>query len=300
MIATANATSTASELLAQLPPSVRDFQIYRFVQCDCRSTRAAAREFQLSQTRIRQIIAGVRAFFIRSVPRPAGDDGPDTRLVVAEQLSREQLECLYRRAVRAFEETETEDEHGNVLPGKATFLLAAARITLWMAKVPVHDLPAFREDEDEVDAPGRRERSTRIDQSAPEFASPEFAQLREEMAALDRAEARAAAIRAAYSANELHQDPPNKECSQAEVSSGREPASDSDAGDVSDDTEVTCDSSQIPRAAIGSETLLPAQQALLQTAQPPLWREAPEAGPPRNRHERRARERLRRRLLAKR
>src|SRR4029450_22793 len=68
--------------------------------------------------------------------------------------------------MKAFDDTHHEDVHGNLLPGKVSYLAAAARITLWMAKVPVHALPDFREDEEE----NAREEpaSAPIDHSDPE------------------------------------------------------------------------------------------------------------------------------------
>lgn len=103
----ATMVATVNGLAAKLPPTVRDFDVFRFVKAECRSTRAAAREFGLSQTRIRQIVAEVRGYFLACVARGTSktDDETDTRLVVAEQLAHEQLEFLYARAVRAFNET---------------------------------------------------------------------------------------------------------------------------------------------------------------------------------------------------
>jgi hypothetical protein len=105
----------------KLPPSVRDFDIYRFVKVECHSTRAAAREFGLSQTRIRQIVTQVRDYFLACVPRGTDEDAPDTRLTVAEQLSREQLEYLYARAVRAFKKWSARTCMATCCPARRVF-----------------------------------------------------------------------------------------------------------------------------------------------------------------------------------
>jgi hypothetical protein len=90
----ATTSGWAADLAAKLPPTVRDFDIFRFVKVECRSTRAAAREFGLSQTRIRQIVAEVRDYFLACVPRGTSEDDEesDTRLVVAQQFAHEQLD----------------------------------------------------------------------------------------------------------------------------------------------------------------------------------------------------------------
>jgi hypothetical protein len=141
--------ATVSGVVGKLPPSVRDFQVYRYVKFDCYSTRDAADEFDISQTRVRQVIARVVEFLIESVPQREGDDQKEVRLAAAERLAREQLEYLYHRTMMAFNASERTDEHGNVLPGKVAYLAMAGRLVLWMSKVPLHSPPEFREDDAE-------------------------------------------------------------------------------------------------------------------------------------------------------
>ena len=141
--------ATVSGVLGKLPPSVRDFQVYRYVKFDCNSTRDAAEEFDISQTRVRQVIARVVEFLIESVPQREGDDEKEVRLAAAERLAREQLEYLYYRTMMAFDLTQREDEHGNVLSGKVAYLAMAGRLVLWMSKVPLHAPLEFREDQAE-------------------------------------------------------------------------------------------------------------------------------------------------------
>ncbi len=154
MITTASGISTsgiatASGAALKLPPSVRDFQIYRYVKFDCNSTRDAAEEFDISQTRVRQLIARVGEYFIETVPQEEGDDEKEVRLAAAERLAREQLEYLYYRTMKAFDLTQCEDEHGNVRTGKVAYLSMAGRLVLWLSKVPLHAPLEFREDEAE-------------------------------------------------------------------------------------------------------------------------------------------------------
>jgi hypothetical protein len=78
MIATAS--GLAASVGMKLPPSVRDFDIYRFVKVECHSTRAAARE-----------------------------------------LSREQLEYLYARAVRAFKKWSARTCMATCCPARRVF-----------------------------------------------------------------------------------------------------------------------------------------------------------------------------------
>lgn len=283
--------ATVNSLAAKLPPSVRDYDIYRFVKFECHSTRAAAREFGLSQTRIRQIVSHVREYLVESVPQTAGKDEPDTRLVVAEQLAREQLDWLYGRAVRGFNETEREDIHGNLLPGKASFLLAAARITLWMAKVPVHALPAFREDEETAEEAA---------QNRAKGAEPSDPSLKAEWEAFQRAEARAAAIRQALEAGKASTIPLDGECSDSALSSGHAAA----------ETHPILDVNRVEKELYGKDgseadgpngiELPTAQQVALLPRSVPLMSGQIAAQRPLNRRERRAREKLRKRLLAKR
>ncbi len=291
-----------SEAVAGLP-SVRDFEIFKFVKCACGSTRAAAREFHLSQTRIRQVVSGVQASFLAAVPPKCGDEPPDTRLVVAEQWAREQLEYLYGRAVQAFTESETADVHGNVVPGKPTFLLAAARVALWMAKVPVHALPAFREIED-ADDEAIPDDERRIDTQ-----DPEFAQLREMLARFERRQLASGATRGAASAADkvsarAEENSPPEDCSPGAVSSESAAAGEMDATDASSDVQSGCGTSEpesderrassllTAQAAVAQhETVAPTKGTLGQANHSPLR-------PPLNRKERRARERLRQKLLA--
>jgi hypothetical protein len=330
-------------LAAKLPPSVRDFEIYRFVKFECNSTREAAHEFHLSQTRVRQVMARVIEFLIESAPHGDDDEeGASQRLYVAEQLAREQLDYLYQRAMKAFDDTHHEDIHGNLLPGKVSYLAAAARITLWMAKVPVHALPEFREDEEEN---AREEAACApIDHSDPEVqrqtqelrewltnakaeaqadadASREQARLKfaaESAAIRQQVEAEREARRAARAeraSGPAGTAPPNAACSLEPVSSGdsAHPRAQASAVKVpADGTYRTLDEIKAAARKRFLSTAQTADDALLGSPVPGNGngsgngdgeRDAEHHDEPRrplNRHQRRARERMRQRALAKR
>jgi hypothetical protein len=258
MIATENGST------AKLPPSVRDFEIYRYLKLECHSTRAAAREFGLSQTRVRQIAARVVEFFLESAPLTAGDEATDAQMVVAQQLAREQLEHLYARAIRTFNDTEREDVHGNLLPGKVSFLVAAARISMWMAKVPVHGAPAFRED-------GEGEAA---EAAGPPIAPP---------------------VR-----------PPNADCSLAPANRGVGLQKEMPTATASVSVAGTYQTPRPIKVEARQQFAAPAQMAGSAAVNPPSpdvaapqAEDSPAAQRPLNRQERRARERLRLRLLKK-
>jgi len=291
----------ASGAALKLPPSVRDFQVYRFVKFACNSTREAAAEFCLSQTRVRQVLARVIEFLLESAPRVRDDTltddaAADSRIVVAEQFAREQLEVLYQRCMKAYDDTHHEDAHGNLLPGKIAYLAAAGRITLWMANLPVHGMPAFREDDEQFD-PDDRYADGEVDASDP--ALEQLArQVNEVMS-------QAAEARACHSPAE--ESPPVADCSTNGLSRGeRTPVAPVESV-ASGPAEGTYKSLDEIKAQARRRFLRPAQSETSQNLEPPTNGddESPGADPPPgrrplNRKERRARERLRQRIMAKR
>jgi hypothetical protein len=64
--------SSAAEVLAQpVPPSERGFEVFLMVSVEQASTRAAAKQFGVSQTRIMQIRDRVAEWIGANVPAPA-------------------------------------------------------------------------------------------------------------------------------------------------------------------------------------------------------------------------------------
>ncbi len=353
------ATASGLSVVAKRPPSVRDFQIYRFVRFECNSTREAAHEFSISQTRVRQIISRVMDFFVESAPTGDGDKRLDPKAVAAEQLSREHLQYMYQRAMKCFDDTQTEDADGNLLPGKVVYLAMAARIVLWMSEVPLHGLPEFSEDEEELDSENRYDGTIDHDDPQVQRIKQQVLDEIEEVNARAEAAQEAARLNVAAESERIHQaaqprrpapqvrvaasqpgaNPPDADCSAVvnESRSGTRQSSESaekpevwrlqlrkihnlsadeaSRGEVQPaaDAEVTATASENGSYRSLDEIKAEARKRFLSTAQPvcepPLQSPAVGEGersaadqprPPLSRKERRARERMLKRALAKR
>lgn len=141
------ARSTAAN--GKLPPTERDFEIYREVVLQGESTRHVAGRHGLSQTRVRQLLTRVIDFLLQAVPVELPEQTREQRLYVAEQLARMHLEHLYRELLQMWQASQRASGAGGL--GKASYLTSAARVVGIMAKLPVHQLPAFAPDPDEPD-----------------------------------------------------------------------------------------------------------------------------------------------------
>jgi hypothetical protein len=118
------------------------------VKIERHSTRQAAKEFSLSQTRVRQVIEAIIEYLVESVPMDEEGKRVD-RLQVAEQLAREQLDFLYGQAINWWHQSVHGFHSGQALP-KPAYLALAARITMCMTRVPVHKSPGWAEEESDV------------------------------------------------------------------------------------------------------------------------------------------------------
>ncbi len=135
----------------KLPPSGRDFEIFRRVRVDECATRQVAAEMHLSQTRICQIVERVGAFLTEAVP--GSDERRAQRVSVAEQLAAERIGALYHRAIQAFEETRgtfattRESSNAGQMPANAVtttkhcagdgrYLMTAARLAVVGSRLP--------------------------------------------------------------------------------------------------------------------------------------------------------------------
>lgn len=85
-----------------LPPSGRDFEAYRLVQCEEKSTREAAAELGISQTLVRRLVDRVADFLAEVAPGDGDEVGRKQRLYVAEQVASERVDHLYGEALRGF------------------------------------------------------------------------------------------------------------------------------------------------------------------------------------------------------
>jgi hypothetical protein len=126
---------------AEMPPSERDFLVFEAVAFGGSSTRQAAAEFGVSQTRIMQIRRHVAQWIARSVPEGL-DLTPMQRLRLAAHIAEGRVDFLYSQALEAWRASQkplTSECRGR-LPGEPRtprdshgdprYLLAASRISL--------------------------------------------------------------------------------------------------------------------------------------------------------------------------
>jgi hypothetical protein len=267
-------------------PSFRDFDVYRFVKIERHSTREAAEAFGISQTRVRQILDAIVEYLMECVPFNEEGERID-RLQVAEQLAREQLEYLYGQAMEWWRRSVSEHRSGTGMP-KASYLALAARITMCMARVPVHEPPGWAREsgiadrEGEVPAEPTSGRAGRVQGSG--FKVQE--------------ERRAGEMPAPQIEN-----PPVEDCSLGDVSRGSGKRSESREIDATDSLPSPYELVQQLKARAKRDFLRPAQATLAaRVDSPESMGGEPSIGAarPLNRKERRARQRQLARILKKR
>lgn len=126
-------TSAFDELrgrIAQLP-SERDWNVYQAVRVESWTTRVAAQEFGISQTRVTQIVQRTAAFIAEALPTPSKQD--EARQIAAgKQLAADRIDYLYGAAMRCFRMSQS-TEKGNCTNGRRNYgemryLMAAARL----------------------------------------------------------------------------------------------------------------------------------------------------------------------------
>lgn len=150
----------------RLPPSGRDFGVYRRVTVEQQTTRDVATAARLSQTRVCQIVQRVGEYMLAVLP--PGEEGDKARQMwLAEQIAAARVQFLLRLAVRSFERSQgnqrTERQvktgampGGTVVTLRSTqgdprYLTAAARLALLGAKLPATNLAGLIGDEAETD-----------------------------------------------------------------------------------------------------------------------------------------------------
>lgn len=77
----------------KLPPSGRDFQVHQRVIVDAASTRLAASEFSLSQTRVRQVVQRVSEWLTKELPA-ASKENDQVQLWLAKHVAADRLQSL--------------------------------------------------------------------------------------------------------------------------------------------------------------------------------------------------------------
>jgi hypothetical protein len=82
----------------KLPPSGRDFQVYERVVVQTASTRDVAKEFSLSQTRVRQIVKRVAQWLLQELPT-ASEAADAAHLRLSQHMAADRLEGLFCEAM---------------------------------------------------------------------------------------------------------------------------------------------------------------------------------------------------------
>ena len=143
--------STAMKESGSLPPSERDWEVYRLVRVEQRSTRAVAKVAGISQTRVCQVVERTAAFVVAATPVLAKDDEA-RRIAVARQLAAERIDFLVGAALRCFRQSVCAEkvirqESGKPARttirqnfGEVRYLNTAARLALLAAKLPLPTL----------------------------------------------------------------------------------------------------------------------------------------------------------------
>jgi hypothetical protein len=127
----------------RLPPSERDFEIYRAMAVDSQSTREVAEELNLSQTRVVQIRKSVGLWIADEVP-DSGDLTEVQKVRLAEYLAEERFIAMYSESMSAWRRSqgvktiEREGASGTVkttreVYGETKYLQQAMRITVAQA-----------------------------------------------------------------------------------------------------------------------------------------------------------------------
>lgn len=134
-------TSPFDELRGSIEqvPSERDWRVYQVVRVEQWTTRLAAEEFGLSQTRVCQIVQRVAAFIAEAVPVPS-KEGEARQVAAGRQLAADRVDYLYGEALRCFRMSQSNKTDGRK-PGRRNFgetryLLAAARLALQASTLP--------------------------------------------------------------------------------------------------------------------------------------------------------------------
>src|SRR6266436_7200951 len=108
-----------------LPPSQRDFQVYQRVVVEAASTRQAAGEFSLSQTRIRQLVQRVSQWLTDNLPQQ--DDATDAAyLRHAQHVAADRLSFFYSVAMDGWRAER-----------QLKYLNMAVRVAFAQSKLPV-------------------------------------------------------------------------------------------------------------------------------------------------------------------
>jgi hypothetical protein len=154
-------------------PSERDWNVYQLVRVQQWSTRAAAKEFDISQSLVCQIVQRMGKFFVQSIKVPSTELAA-RQLAAGRQLAAERIDFLVNEAVRCFRKSQStvkgvhEDSSSRrctsnrVNHGDIRYLSAAARLTLIASTLPPPLVMIDADDFEETDF------EVTVDDSAPD------------------------------------------------------------------------------------------------------------------------------------
>jgi hypothetical protein len=168
---------TKTSAVGRLPNEL-DWNVYQLVRVQQWSTRAAAKEFDISQSLVCQIVQRMGKFFVQSIKVPSKELAA-RQLAAGRQLAAERIDFFVNEAVRCFRKSQSpvksvhEDSASRrctstrVNHGDIRYLNAAARLTLIASTLPpplvMIDAADFEEtDFDETDF------EPMVDESAPD------------------------------------------------------------------------------------------------------------------------------------
>ena len=199
------------ELLARIPPSDRDFDVFEDLVVGGSTTRATAYEFKISQTRVCQIVARVRQW-IKALLGDTDGLTPEQQLKLAIGIAGDRLDFLYNKAIVGWNSTQGSMEKTQILPngnaittqvecyGEPRYLIAAGRLVLMRSKLHtsglMNDARAAAADINLGPLPAEEEPAASDHPDGACSGNAEFGRRSEEFAAMDRA--RNAAARASY------------------------------------------------------------------------------------------------------
>jgi hypothetical protein len=134
------ATDKFEELQAHIHqvPSERDWAIYQAVRVEQWSTRVAAKEFDISQTRVCQIVERTAAFNAQAVTVPTKEDEA-RQLATGKLLAAERIEYLYGQALSCFRRSQTKEAGCTTTRpncGDSRYLHAAAKLAMLASTLP--------------------------------------------------------------------------------------------------------------------------------------------------------------------
>jgi len=133
----------------KLPPCGRDFQVYERVVVQTASTREVAKEFSLSQTRVRQIVKRVAQWLLQELPT-ASEAADAAHLRLSQHMAADRLEGLFCEAMtgwRARHETKYFGLALRVITKQGKMPVIAGTLAGLMADAIEGPLPEERSDQ---------------------------------------------------------------------------------------------------------------------------------------------------------